>query len=467
MAVYYLGTYEAPAQLSEHEAIAARLIQGEGYSLRPFHGVGYLQPTSWMAPAYPFLLAGVYALLGVHAPSSFLAMQALQGLASAFTCLLLYRLGTRVLGRSVGLLAGFALAFYPPLVYAVTTIRPLTFIILLLTAVVELFYRVGAEIDAGMRRAVPEGADWGPVLEPTIERLRRVQSKPKGSYRESRQRRGVQVTCGLVVGLLALLEPVTLGFTPFAAGWLLFRRGSPLGLKLRTIIVVAAMALLVISPWAVRNYLVHRRFVLIKSSLGYQLWVGNNPNASGTARAIPDDVQKREEARERQGLDWRALQQLLRVQKQESTAVFHTMSPEMKARLEEVPEAEADSFLMQVAVQYIREQPDRFLVLSLRRAVYFWWLEPTNPLASTLVYVLPWAVILPFGILGVITSLKRWRCVSLLLLLLFSISLPYLLTVVESRFRMPLEPYVILFAAQGLVWLRGRVTVLRTARRVP
>ena len=45
---------------------------------------------------------------------------------------------------------------------------------------------------------------------------------------------------------------------------------------------MAGVAALVITPWTVRNWLVHGRPMFIKSSFGYAFWQGNNPISWGT-----------------------------------------------------------------------------------------------------------------------------------------------------------------------------------------
>ena len=45
---------------------------------------------------------------------------------------------------------------------------------------------------------------------------------------------------------------------------------------------MAGVALLVIAPWTVRNWLVHGEPVFIKSTFGYAFWQGNSPGSWGT-----------------------------------------------------------------------------------------------------------------------------------------------------------------------------------------
>jgi 4-amino-4-deoxy-L-arabinose transferase-like glycosyltransferase len=67
----------------------------------------------YQAPLYPYLLGGLYALFG-DSTTLVLCVQAVFGAAA---CALLVVAGTRFLGRRVGLVAGAALALYPPAIF--------------------------------------------------------------------------------------------------------------------------------------------------------------------------------------------------------------------------------------------------------------------------------------------------------------------------------------------------------------
>jgi hypothetical protein len=60
---------------------------------------------------------------------------------------------------------------------------------------------------------------------------------------------------------------------PFLLAWLAYRRGFPKAL------MAAAIALVCCIPWTIRNYSVFHGFIPLRSVLGLQLWVGNNPAA--------------------------------------------------------------------------------------------------------------------------------------------------------------------------------------------
>ncbi len=351
--VFYLRSFDTPMQLSEHEGIAAHLVRGEGFIYRPVHGISYLQPTSWMAPLFPCFLAGVYLFLGLHTPASYLFIQLVQALSSAFGCLFIYGIGRKLWNHKVGIVAGFMLALYPPLVYSVTRIRPVVLIIDLLALEVLL------------------------VLELA-----------------EKQRTGIAVAAGITIGLLALLEPVMLIFAPFACLWLWINAGDNRGPIVRLVCIMAIVALLLVVPWTVRNFVVHGRLVLVKLSLGYQLWAGNNPHATGTSRLIPEAGQTGLFWPEQGITGWRDVQRLLWKQKTVVPTVLSTMPEDVRERLRSMSEVEGDALLLRLAAEWIREHPARFLALSLQRLRYYWWLDPTNPLTTRVVYALPWFVLL-------------------------------------------------------------------------
>lgn len=423
-AILYLRSYSMPMQPSEHDGIAAYLLQGEGFSYRPVHGISYLQPTSWMAPLYPFLLAGVYLLLGIQTAVSYLSIELLQAVSSALGCVFVYWIGRKLWGHKVGIVAGLILALYPPLIYSVTRIRPITLIVDLLALEVLLVLRLS-----------------------------------------ERPRVGVAVAGGIVIGSLALLEPVMLVFAPFACLWLLINAGENVSRILSLVCVMAVVALLLVLPWTIRNFIVHDRFVFIQSSLGYQLWVGNNPHATGTSRLLPESGETGLFWPEQGIASWPDLQQLLWKQKKAAPAVFSTMPADVRARLRSMSEVEGDALLLGLATEWIREHPARFLALSLQRLKYFWWLDPTNPLATMVVYALPWFALLPVALIGLVLSWRERRRLSLLYFLLISVTVPYLFTVVEPRYRMPLEPYIILFAAYAACRLSMRATTSEVSGR--
>ncbi|HCR17600.1 MAG TPA: hypothetical protein DIU35_08955, partial [Candidatus Latescibacteria bacterium] len=87
---------------------------------------------------------------------------------------------------------------------------------------------------------------------------------------------------GAALGALSLVRGMMLGLLPMFIFWIWryvyqgsFREAS------KPILAFLAAALLLISPWTIRNYVVHQAFVPITTELGLGLWGGNNPEANG------------------------------------------------------------------------------------------------------------------------------------------------------------------------------------------
>src|SRR5262249_42580817 len=93
---------------------------------------------------------------------------------------------------------------------------------------------------------------------------------------------GLWVMWGAMGGLAVLTEPVTLPFVGicFCYGACLDYRS--LQKRLAALVMAIAVALLVLSPWLVRNYLVFERFPVFKSGLGQQFNWGLHFSGKGS-----------------------------------------------------------------------------------------------------------------------------------------------------------------------------------------
>ncbi len=83
--------------------IAGNLAAGHGFAVS--HEAGAYIPTAWVSPLYPLLLAGIFKLFGLYTQAAAEAMLIANCVFQAATAGLLYLLGLRFCGRSVGLLA--------------------------------------------------------------------------------------------------------------------------------------------------------------------------------------------------------------------------------------------------------------------------------------------------------------------------------------------------------------------------
>ncbi len=149
--------------------------------------------------------------------------------------------------------------------------------------------------------------------------------------------RGWLVFGGLWAGA-ALTNPSMLSFLPFCGLWV-WRQRYKAGLpSLAGVALSSAIFFVVLSPWVIRNYEVFGRFVLVRDDFGLQLRLGNWKGADGIY--------------------------LFYLAPSKNQLEFEKFQ-----RMGEL--AYADD-CKRLALEWIREDPGRFAVVSLKRFVYFW-----------------------------------------------------------------------------------------------
>ena len=99
----------APFQ-TETGHIAYSITTGKGFSSPFQRDTG---PTAWLAPVYPYLLAGIFKLFGVYTLRSFFAALSLNILLSAATCVPIFYAGTRIATLQVASAAAWLWALFP------------------------------------------------------------------------------------------------------------------------------------------------------------------------------------------------------------------------------------------------------------------------------------------------------------------------------------------------------------------
>lgn len=195
-------------------------------------------------PLYPYLLGGLFRLLGPE-PGGPRRFQALLG---AFACLLVWRLGRRAFGPAAGLVAASLLAVHGPAALMVAWLLKPSLLLVLLGALALL---VPAEAGTARR--------WFAV--------------------------------GLCAGLGSLVRGNVLLLTPLLVLWPWLRarkaRGERPGATRRSLAVLAGVVLTLL-PVALRNFAVGGEFVLTTSGPGTNLFGGNSlENPRGVATELP------------------------------------------------------------------------------------------------------------------------------------------------------------------------------------
>jgi hypothetical protein len=232
---------------TEEERTAAALVRGEGFSGAFGRDTG---PTAHNSPGYPLLLAGVYRLFGTYeSTSGRTAQQALSILLTLAAFLMIPRVGALLgLSRSAGWLAAFLLAFTSThFCHEATGTHDQVLGVLLLLG-------------------------WLAVVLP---------GRASG-WSSARQ---VWLAAGLVA-LLALTIPSLLAVPVLLLGgdWLAAQRAQRWPIA-RAGLVACGVTVVALTPWTIRNYVVLGGFVPLRSNFALELACGNRPGATGLTYA--------------------------------------------------------------------------------------------------------------------------------------------------------------------------------------
>lgn len=220
---------------------------------------------------------------------------------------------------------------------------------------------------------------------------------------------------GSFLAFTALTRSVILPFAGLAILYLFYLHGKKVWL-------VAVTFVLLITPWVIRNSLLHQKLTGIETSMGYNLYVGYHPQGNGSFVFGPS-------------ID------LLTI----------------------MDDAERNAIGTKKALGFIKDQPERFIPLVINRLGFFFALEKralvylySNNflgfipfpflLTISLILLLPFTILSTSAIFGL--SLMKWNPPMILLnLLLASYLLPHILILTEDRFHIAFIPYFAILAA--------------------
>ena len=361
----------------------------------------------YQAPLYPYFMGAVYAVFG----HDLLILRVVQTVIGSASCALLGLAGARFFSKPVGWIAGLALALHAPAIF---------FDGLLQKSVLDMFF-----VCLGL---------W-------LLSLRLVTPAASGGRDSLRAGSVPWLALGLAMGGLALTRENAAVFVAVIVAWIVIRARTgtpPLG-TLRTLGTFALGLAVVLLPVAIRNYSVGGGLYLTTSQFGSNLFIGNNPTADGTYASI------------RFG---RGAPEFERVDATEvaEEAVGHSLTP-----------AEVSSYWTGRALDYITSQPVDWLALTGRKVLLLLnanemldtesqesYAEWSWPLALG-AWVGHFGVLVPLALIGVVVTWPERRRLWVLHVMAVAYGASVVLFFVFARYRYPLVPFLLLFAAAG-VW---------------
>ncbi len=384
----------------EFVSVAQHLARGEGYVSTSFR----------TNPVLPIYLSLVFRIFG----ESYVVARAGQCVLGALTCVILQRITSLLVSPLAGLLGGLLLAVYLPHVYLAG--------VFYVDSWLTFFCALSVYLAANTMNA--------------------------------RAHLGLALACGICLGLTGLTRANFLTYLPCVCLAWFYARRCRWQRQLAACFLLVVGCALTILPWAARNYVLYRRPILISSGFYTMLWRGNNPLATGG----PDDRifmwntpdwQKR---LEKLPVDQ---QRVLREQYQlvDRLLVQHPHSVDD-------PYLATDDVLKPLAIESVVSHPGRTLLLMIRkvRTLFsaFSGTETTNQDTSSrnrLLAQLSFYPILALATIGAAMGWPRRRELALIYLLIAAVIGSYALLTACTRFRLPIDPYLILFASIPLARL--------------
>ena len=226
---------------------------------------------------------------------------------------------------------------------------------------------------------------------------------------------GAAALAGGVFGLGVLARSSLVAFPIFLAPiWWLVTCGRG---RVRAALAYGLMILCMVAvllPWAFRNYMRTGHLVFTTLQGGHDLYEANSPEATGGPSS--------------HRIDWNNL-----------------------TGGKQLTEYERDRLFRQKALEYIRDNPGRFLQLAAIKFGRFWSPIPNyEKYRSTLynvVSLFSFGPVLALAAVGVVLLRRRWRELLLLLSPVGYYSMLALVFVGSTRYRTPVEPYLIVVAA--------------------
>ncbi len=412
-AAVYLGNEVADlpgiADQLSYQDLAERVVGGYGFTHAtlwwPWTRAN--EPTAHWSYLYTLYLAGVYALVGVRPIVARLLQAIVTGVLHPW---LAHRLGRRLFGERVGLVAAGATAVYIYFIYYAGALMT------------EAFYLTvilwGLEISFSMVSA-PFGSAQGKSGEPG--------TRPHWL--------GRALGLGVLLGVTLLLRQVYLLFIPFLFIWILTAGGKR---QFRSLVVAGAVMVCAILPATLFNYRQFDRFVLLNTNAGFAFFWGNHP-IYGT-HFVP----------------------ILPGQ-----GAYQKLIPEEVRVLDE---AAMDQELLRRGIGFVTADPWRYVLLSLSRipAYFQFGYAAKSGLVSNISRIGSFGVFLPFMIWGLIKGWsRRWDSPGFVLVLFAVVySGVHLLTWALVRYRLPVDAVLLVFAACALagLWDAWRNRRARRAR---
>jgi glycosyl transferase family 87 len=370
---------------------------------------GASYPSAYMPPLLSYSWLGLFGVFGDGSIARGVWLAA--NLAAALGCVaLIYRLTLEMWpSRWAAFAAAVLFAVYPTFVFVTATYHQTNWAVLLLLATIAMAVKLSGLTADGDKSA----ARW------------HVRPWMYGAFG------------GVLCGLAALNRTEML-----VVGPAVLALGAAWSRNWKIVVVTGVSAMIafavVLTPWTARNYEHFGEAIPTAQSSGYNLWKGFNPYTNGSGNLSEDP----------EGPGWRMRE-----------SIRATVAPGAGYETR-VQAAYSHAFEDDLRASSV----GRLVELTATKVALLWGFDWTDSdVTGGIDYRLPWLLSNILAIAGLVTAVRRRRCVGAAPAAIYALALglltaAYAVTAVHARYRMHIEPIIFIMAGIGAdaLWARVR-----------
>ncbi|MBW1855503.1 MAG: tetratricopeptide repeat protein [Deltaproteobacteria bacterium] len=345
----------------------------------------------YLNPLYPFFLSFIYFIFG----QSHLSVVIVQAVIDSISCVVIYYIASLLFNKKVGIISALIYACYG----------------------IAIFYT-------------------GILLAPTVVIFLTLLFIASLLFAEEKRQVIIFFISGILFGLVVLARPNISLFLFLLPLWFFTVLKEKLGIhkSIKGILLLLLGFFMVTSLITIRNYSIEKRFSL--SALGgINFYIGNNPEATGRFMSP-------------HGISISPIEEIKSSIKYAEEETGKSLTP-----------SQASRYWLFKGLNFIKDNPSDAFFLYAKKFALLWRKEeiPLNidySLSKTFspllrLHLVPFGIIAPLAILGIILLLKRKRTM-LLILFIFSYMASVIIFFVSARYRLPIVPFLIICSSYAL-----------------
>ena len=369
--VWFIENYTAPLVGDEvgYNSLAVSLLEGKGY----VNSQGI--PTAHRSPGYPLFLYIIFYFFG----RDYFIVRIIQAIIDSILCILIYYLGRKLFDNKVGFLAAILASIH------------LGFI-------------------AQPAKILTEGLATFLLFIAIIFFLKSKQNCHRKTYYS---------LTGIFIGLCCLVRPSFIIIFPLFGSMIIYdllKKTFSFKTVIKILLIYLMSFMVIILPWAIRNYKVFHAFVPLTTTQGRTLYESYHPVNGKIYGIVPTD---------------------------EVTKKAESFSSEI----------EKNDFLTKETISLIKNDPFVFFKLIGLKMAYFLSPFDWELIQNKAIYNYLYVFYFPFFLIGFFLFFYRFNELSQLYLPIIGVFITVLVYLGIPRFRLTIEPYMIILSSSAIIYI--------------